>query len=171
MQSFKDFKAKLVETSLGRILQHSNQKEYPIGIVTASIDDTTISALELRKLNDKNNRALAAKLELERRDGKIGGFFIVDGFYTLKDGRKVKDNSYFVIGVKDDNEFLKKLIIELGRKYKQESVLYKPADTNTAKLIFMSDLSELKLGRIHPNKASEFYSKLRSRPGSFVFGE
>ena len=172
MKTYKELKEYLLkETTLNRVLQHANDETYPIAIVTASQYKDKNDKVISKKQNIDNNNKLATELNRARIQKKIQSYFMVDGTWVYKDGTKVKDDSYFVIGNKEDKGELLNIVSELGKKYNQESILYRPAKTNVAVLVDMGDNSVIRLGPIQANRVSDIYSRLRGRSGTFVFGD
>lgn len=174
MTSFKTF---LQEAKgLTQILKHT--KNANIAILTAfrGLDtDQEYTESELNK-HLADNRARNKKLATEiRRAGY--GFTKVKGSYPEKiNGKDVRvDEESFFITDNNTNakEHLKDLAIRLGRKYNQDSVLFKEQDgdavllgTNTTGYPGLG--KEERLGKWHTNKVSDYFTKLKNGK-KFIF--
>lgn len=169
MEKFKDF---LFESNLARVWQHTMERN--VGIISAC-----------RSINTKDdNISKSRKLQSDIRSAGYG-FINVEGHYiegyTTPEARDTKEKSYIVIGDKDfDHGNLKGLLIRLGRKYKQDAILYKQFDSVEAVLIGTQNKDEngntvwpgdghvVNAGRWIPQRIGEFYSKLRNGK-TFIF--
>lgn len=158
MIGFRQF---LQEVSLARVWQHVVNKDVAIGIITAfrgiySIED-----------NVARNRKLAAQI---RENGY--GYVFVEGKYIEEAGtpneRAVKEDSIFIIGSSKDSGRLKHLLIKWMETCEQESALYKPENSEEAVLLKANGLMQ-SVGEFHPNKIGSYMTKLKNRPGTFVF--
>ena len=172
MKTYDNFISNTVkESSLSRIYQHTIGRE--LGIITAFRNRHTKSK------NLSRNRTLAGVL----RDAGYG-YIKLEGHWAEGYGTsKVVDTheeSLLVIG-EEYNSGLKGLLKELGVRFNQDAVLFKPFDSEVAVLIGTSDEDEdgneilfpglgkeITAGKWHPNKVGEFYSKMRSGK-TFVF--
>ena len=178
MQTFQEYQeqqaydaltpAELQEASLSRVMKHTQER--PIAIITAFRGDFA------RKENDARNR----KLMTDIRGAGYGAIKVqgkyVEGFGTPEardgDGMEI---SYVVVGNQGDSSGnLKGFAKKVGKKYDQDSVLYKDAgDDQLAILIGTNGTAwpgmnkEVELGKWHPNRVPEFYSKMRG--GTFAF--
>jgi len=70
----KTFKSHLKETTLSRVFRHFQNKNIPVGIITAFRDEFTY------KQNVKRNKVLAGKIKKARY-----GYVYVDGHWKEKD--------------------------------------------------------------------------------------
>lgn len=156
MSDFFDY---LNEVTLSRVWQHVENR--PLGIVTAFRGEYD------RKENVTRNRKLAADI----RDGGFG-FFVVQGSYIEKKGtpeeRRVREDSFFVTTRPENEGNLLGALRKWCRDYEQESVLWKPLSSDVAFGVGQ-DGSMTSLGVFHPNRVSDYMSRLRGSPGSFVF--
>jgi hypothetical protein len=170
MKKFSNF---LQESSLGRVLSHT--KDRNLGIITAHRHNPALSAEENAKTNKANNQSLMNDIR------KAGfGYIHVKGRYVENMGtpqqRNVDEHSFMVIGHKEDHEKLKNFLKEHGEKYNQDSVLFKKHDNPDAHLIgtthrdsWIKHGEEKSVGTFHPSRAGEFHSVLRGR--TFAFAE
>lgn len=152
----------LDEAGLSRILTHLATRN--VGIVTAFRRTFDLGE------NRSRNRELQAQI---RNAGfgflRLGGFWIEDKGTPTE--TPVEEESFFVIGSKDDDSgkllgFLRKM----GAKYEQDAVVYKPWDSQSANLVFMSNPSVLEpLGpfSMKPKDIEDMYSKFKGY--KFVF--
>jgi hypothetical protein len=163
----KRFSKVLRESSLGRIYQHTRNRN--IGMISASRGD--LPAME----NGKRHAALAKDIR------KLGyGFIRTEGRYTENfgkpDARHVDEKAFLVIGKKgSDHGGLLGHLKNLGTKYGQDSVLHKAHDSTTAALHvtnengYLGKGKSVDIGSWHPNRIGEFYSLMKNK--TFRFGE
>jgi len=168
----------LKESSLSRIWKHV--KEHDSGTITAF--RSALDCNEGKKLskseNKKRNSLLKAQL-LSRGYGvtAIDGVYIEN--YGTSDEKKVKEESFIVVDLKDKKK-LKKDLIELGQQYEQDSITFsKPSgeyyliSTNNCEKGHPGRGKvgvEVKLGKPFFGKDGEFHSKISGRPFVFVEG-
>lgn len=157
------------ESSLNRLLEKIETGS--VGIISALRNENS------KEENLKNHQELKEGLR-KRGFGTtiLKGHFVED--FDPSDqtkGKDVVEVSIFVAGDKE-NQKLKNALIELGKKYKQDSILYKPFNDENAYLIGTRDGAypglgkEQKLGKWIPKKTGEFYSHLKGKKNStFVF--
>jgi hypothetical protein len=178
MTTFKEF---LNESSLGRVYQHTQSRN--MGMITAfrgRREGLPAGSTDLLAVNRAKNRALLKDIY----QSNYPGFIKVQGHYIEQYGTDspipVKEESFLVLGTDgDDHGKLKKLLIQWGIKYDQETVLYKAWDSPNAVLIGTSASSswlplgqEQSIGTWHPSRVGEIYSTLKNgRKPSFAFGE
>jgi len=146
----------LNETSLSRIFQHSIDLQRPLGIISGFRGSNDY------KTNVENNKQISYKLKSHGY-----GYVYVEGSYIEGD-RKVKEDSIFVIGMKNEDGNLKGLLKTLIQEFDQEAFLYKPVNNTNAYLIYANG-TEVKLGEFHPNRISDYMTKLKGTNGTFVF--
>ena len=158
----KTYREYISEASLGRIVQHSRNKKIPFGIMTAFRGENP------EKTNIQLNKKLAS---LVRAEGY--GFFFVDGTFIENEGtpqeKRVKEDSIFIVGPEGDAGRLKKAMIKWMRDFKQEAVVYRPEEQDGSAFLLFPNGKEEKLGKLRVNKMADVMTKLRKRPGSFVF--
>lgn len=152
----KSFRQYLKETTLSRVYQHATDITRPIGIMTAFQSGRT----------ERDNMDALAKLAGDIQSAGYG-YFYLDGHYTHESGEPVDERSIFIVGNRGDDGNLKGQLRQWRERYGQESVLYRPMGQTTAYLLFAN--SEQSIGEFHPNRLGDYYSRLRSRPGTFVF--
>jgi hypothetical protein len=157
----------LDESSLGRIYQHvvSNPKMKNWGVVTASRGELTPAE------NKQRNK------ELENDIRKLGyGFIHIDGMWQecrqpnteykdCPEDMKVptQEKSYFIPNIPKD------VIVNLGKKYQQDSVLFADEETKAkgeATFIDSKSGESFNIGKFSPGKIAQGYSKLK---GNKVF--
>jgi hypothetical protein len=157
----------LDESSLGRIYQHvvSNPKMKNWGVVTASRGELTSAE------NKQRNK------ELENDIRKLGyGFIHIDGMWQecrqpnteykdCPEDMKVptQEKSYFIPNIPKD------VIVNLGKKYQQDSVLFADEETKAkgeATFIDSKSGESFNIGKFSPGKIAQGYSKLK---GNKVF--
>lgn len=157
----KTYKEILVESSLSRIHQHTQDRN--IGMITAHRGENT----------PEQNKA--ANRELENNIKAAGhGYVKVKGRYLENHGtaqeRPVDENSFLVIGKKgDDSGELKNFLLKHGEKHGQDSILHKGHDEPTAKLHGTKEGGwpgkgeEQDVGEFHPNRAGEFHTAMKGK--------
>jgi hypothetical protein len=108
----------------------------------------------------------------------LKGHFI-EGMGT-ENARNVEELSFFVIGNLMPEKDFKQAIMDLGAKYNQDSIAFKPADEKNIYGIGTQDFDEEKnlvepgygkeilYGEFHPAKIGEIYSKFREHPFTFT---
>lgn len=158
MLNFKNHNL-LNEIPLSRVRSHLVGNR-PVVILTAFRGSNTY------RDNVRSNRELAAVM---KKNGY--GFNFVDGHWVEigSDDIDTKEDSLFVIGNENDSGRLKKLAISMMKRYHQDAIVYKDADTKNIVLIFNNGTEE-KIGTFSPGKIGTAYTKLRGRSsGTFVF--
>jgi hypothetical protein len=155
----KTYSQILQESSLARVYQHT--KDRNIGMISAHRGENTA---EENKTNTK---------ELEGHIKNAGyGYIKVKGRYIENHGtpqaKNVDEHSFLVMGKKgDDKGALKGFLKTHGEHYKQDSILHKAHNENTAKLHgtkeggFPGKDQEHDVGVWHPNKTGEFHTKMK----------
>ena len=152
MKTFSEF---VNEASLGRIYQHIKDDK-PFAAMTAFRKSSS------KKENLQNNKVLKSLVK-----SADFGFVEVIGSYPepQDDGEVVvvKENSIFIFGKRsDDEEVLKKLVKQLGKKYEQDSVLFKYSSGKVV-LMYMNGRSDAVLdGKFHPNKIGDYMSRMKN---------
>lgn len=168
----KTFDQFLTESSLSRMWQHVEDGR-SFGIVTAYRGQE--GTPEELKTNKANNKKLKAGI---RAAGF--GFVSISGHFPEKDEETGKDidvseEGFIVISNttgKDDK--LKTTLKALGKKFNQDSILYKDGDEDQAVLIGTNTSGdtglgkEEKIGKWGKNKLSPYYTKMRG-DRKFVF--
>lgn len=156
------------EASLGRVYQHvSNSKNVKSwGMITAYRYSNN------KKQNEQANKKLAEDLR-----GMGYGFFKVEGHWQECQNKDVAydkcpkdqlvdstETSLFVPNIK------KQEIHNLCKKYEQDAVVYGGEDTNKEANLIYKDGSMESVGKFHPNKVQQAYSKLKGDK-TFVFNK
>ena len=168
--------------SMSRVASHVANRH--VGMLTAF--RSGLSAEE----NNKRNADLKA-------DFKSNGIHYIpvrgrytEGYGTAKEKPSSDERSFMVLGKEgEDNDRIKNFLVKHGKKYGQDSVLYKHPAEKTARLIgtredgFPGMGKEHDVGEFHPDRAAEFHSVLtrgggNKKPGQtpakrkvFSFGE
>lgn len=122
----------------------------------------------------RNGQLKAILLGLGYSAIKVNGIYI-EG-YGSNHPQNVKEDSFFVVNIKNDNKFFSN-IEKLGEHYEQDSILCKPKDSIVAYLLgtnndsssFPAYKQKYYLGIFKGGIKSEFMSTIRNRP--FVFTE
>lgn len=151
MKTFSEF---VNEASLGRIYQHIKDDK-PFAAMTAFRKSSS------EKENLRNNKVLKTLV----RSADFGFVEVVGSYPEPQDDGEVvvvKENSIFIFGKRsDDEEVLKKLVKQLGKKYEQDSVLFKYSSGKVV-LMYMDGRSDAVLdGKFHPNKIGDYMSRMK----------
>ena len=167
----KTFKSHLKETTLSRVFRHFQNKNIPVGIITAFRDEFVY------KQNVKRNKVQASKIKKPRY-----GFIYVDCHWKEKD-KDPKSNTYgelidvnedsiLVIGSENDNGKLKGLLTKWVKEYNQDAALFKDEGTTEIHFINQSGSGEPFAQKFSQKKLEIGYTKLRGRSKSvFSFDE
>ena len=152
MKTFSEF---VNEASLGRIYQHIKDDK-PFAAMTAFRKSSS------EKENLRNNKVLKTLV----RSADFGFVEVVGSYPEPQDDGEVvvvKENSIFIFGKNsDDEEVLKKLVKQLGKKYEQDSVLFKYSSGKIV-LLYMDGRSDAVLdGVFHPNKIGDYMSRMKN---------
>ena len=162
----KTFKSHLKETTLSRVFRHFQNKNIPVGIITAFRDEFEY------KQNVKRNKVLASKIKKARY-----GFIYVDGHWQEKDKDTgelvdVDEDSILVVGSENDNGKLKGLLTKWVKEYNQDAALFKDAGTTEIHFIKQSGATDSFAQKFSQKKLEIGYTKLRGRSkGVFSFDE
>lgn len=167
IREYKDinYTDELNESSLSRVYDHT--KNSTIGIITA------------HRASNKPRDNEIANSNLHNDIRKAGfGLIHITGKYIENKGEEnenpVTEKSFLVIGNDNDSGNLKGFLKKHGEKYGQDSVLYKPHDSENATLIGTRDSDDLKkgeerdIGKWHPNRLGHYQSEIKKNK-SFVF--
>jgi len=169
------FNEMLKESSLSRI--YNSTKEHDCGTISAfrSAKDCNEGEAFSLKDNKKRSSILKAKLlQLGYGVTKIAGTYVEN--YGKPNAVNVKEDSYFVVDLKDDKK-LKKNLVKLGLQFEQDSITFQEKD-GSYYLISSNKCpdgypgngtlgKEVKLGKPIFGKDGVFHSKINGRP--FIF--
>lgn len=123
-----------MKRSLGRLVQHLGDKAMLFISADRSENDKSTNNKNFKELQ-RNVRA--ANFGFNKLKG---GYVEIDD--TTKKEKEVKgENSLVVYANKDEEETLKKLGIQLGKKYKQDSILFVDTDKNVYMIATRDDSS------------------------------
>jgi hypothetical protein len=157
------------EESLGRVYQHivSQPKTKTWGVVTAHRGELTSAE------NSQRNKELESKLR------NLGyGFVKVDGMWQECSNQDISyedcpddmkkptlEKSYFVPNISKEH------VTQLGKEYKQDSVLFADEETKSKGegTYIASSGKEFNLGKFEPGKISQGYSKMKGGTRVFTF--
>lgn len=150
------------EVKLSRVFSKVKDEETPFVILSGFRRENG------KEKNETQNKKLMADIRAEGL-----GFFKVEGSYIENKGTpdevKVVEKSFFVTGNKNDDGNLKGFAKKMMKKFKQESVVFKPNGTTDVFLLFQNGTQE-KLGAFRANKISDYMSRLvQHKNSTFVF--
>jgi len=168
----------LKESSLSRIWRQVS--EHDSGTITA-----------FRYATDCNNGSILTKSDNKKRNSYLKSQLLMKGYgiteidgiyienYGTSEAKKVREESFIVIDIKDKGT-LREDLIKLGNQYEQDSITYsKPSgeyyliSTNTCENSYPGRGKigvQLKLGKPFFGKDGEFHSKVNGRPFVFIEG-
>ena len=151
-------------SSLSRVYEHTKKRN--IAAISASRSE----------YSPEENKKRTKELREDIRKAGFG-FIKIKGRFIENQGteneKPVDEDVCLIIG--DDSDLgkrrLKKMVQALGTKYEQESILYKPFDSDDAELI--ETVGENKgqitnIGVWHPNKVGQYFSVMK-HGNTFVF--
>lgn len=151
--------------SMSRILQHVKNKN--VGTMSASRGN--LSEAENRKRN-KEMKALIRKAGF--------GYIPIRGRYIENIGtnkeQAVDEDVVFITSdaTEEAKGKLKHLMVQLGKKYRQDTILFKPFDSDEAKLVHTYGNKkgrEINIGKFRADEIGEFFSRTKGGKHSFVF--
>jgi hypothetical protein len=169
----KKFKKHLLnEINLARMYQYTQEKS--IGMISASRGKKdTETAEEAKRRNEFNTKALANDI---RSAGF--GFVPVAGYYIEDDGkgnkRPVAEKSFLIAANPESTGKLKDFLFKAGKKYDQDSVLFKSYNSDTAVLLGTASGRypglgvEVVIGKWKANAIGDYYTKMKNHR-SFTF--
>ena len=154
----KDFRViyrEIEASSLSRVWQHVSDKERPVLIISAFLNELTPSE------NLQRNHQLAGEV-----NGNGYGYFWAKGEWTSKETKRhYVDDVIFVVGGKKDNGKLKGLAKKWMKKWGQESAAFKPEGSDKGVALFpdgsTGPLSKKGDGSWHPRQIEESFTQLR----------
>ncbi len=169
MKTFKEFLKDNIEESsrrsFGRQYSLFDKEDQQIGILTAfrrSLPNYPGGEVPI-EVNRKRNKSLINDLTaLEYGYTPVIGAYPEEDEATKLPGPILEEES-FIVSPKIDktNEEVRNELIELARKYDQDSVLIKFSGSKNGMLIFTSGDPSMDLGIWNPNKMAEIYTRMR----------
>lgn len=150
------------EASLGRFWQHYNNQE-PIAFISADRNENT----------KQENRANYQKL---KNAVSMAGFGYnkIKGGYVEEGGVRVEDeNSIVIYGSKDREKELLKLVMSLGIRFKQSSIMFVDTDGNVNWYSTRNDCwfgkigTKKPLGKFQTNNINDFFTKIGKKEFKF----
>ncbi len=176
LDEFRSGKNKMVlkESSLSRLFRHIEEND--CAIISASRADPEDTTLCVDSPDDvlkgANNKVRSRDLKANLLAAGFG-VTAVDGSYienfNTPEAYEVKEDSFFCANLKNDPNFVE-IIIGLGKKYCQDSVLVIPQGGENAYLYgtnnaeFPGDDHTIPLGKVRYGDEDEFMTKIRGRP-------
>ena len=160
----------MTETSLSRVWIH--MQEHDSGTITAFRDARDCGEGNPYSKGEKKamNKVLLANLMSKGFSvTKIKGAYIEN--YGSKDAKEVGESSFLVVDIKDSGK-LKKVLLEQGEKFEQDSILFIPKGGDTGQLIgtnkcpngFPGYRKINKLKNPVFGKGGEFQTRVNGRP-------
>lgn len=136
-------------------------------IINCLYDDENIAPINVYDNKGRNKKLYATLLSLRYGITKIKGSYIEN--YLSANAIEVKDDSYFVVNLKDDHRFIEN-IIELGKLFCQDSIVIigKGGQNNylygTNHHEYPGLDTKVNLGFFKGGIEGEFMSKIKNRP-------
>jgi len=130
-------------------------------------DDSEEVVLNTSQNKKRNQELKSTLLKLGYSVTSVKGTYIED--YMSENAIEVKEDSYFVVNIKDDPQF-KNNIANLGKNYCQDSVIIIEKGGNNNILYgtnynsFPGAKKKYQLGKFKPGVESEFMTKVGNRP-------
>lgn len=169
MKSFMEY-ITLNEASIKRLENHLNRGE-PIAIVSAEREDWDRNDYQNNRVLCKRYTKELRMLVLQQKFGfnKVrGGFIETDSQDKNKKVEKESEHSTLIFSTPEREDELKKLVIGLGKRYKQDSVLFVDTSGNAFLIDTRDNFGAIeKLGKYTTNILSMFYTKIKGKKFSF----
>ena len=166
----------LLNESMSRVHQHIT--EHDSALLTAHRADPldNSACLEAAVQSDASNQERyrdlkATLLHLGYGVRKVKGSFI-ENYGNLDKQVEVKEDSLFVVNLKDEPAFTE-WIIELGKRYCQDAVLIIPQGGDGTYLYGTNNSdfpgldNSIEVGNFKPGEEAEFMTRVRGRPFTF----
>lgn len=162
----KIFAEYVSEASLGRFYQHLNNPDNVIAIFTAYRNENPKSE------NEKNNSFLKKFI----KNAKFGFVRMEGGYVEKTDGSEIDvtdEISFAIFTSKDREEELFNFATSMGKKYKQDSILFVDNSKDAYWVSTRDDStvgpigSKKHLGDFHANKISSYFSKIGKKKFAF----
>lgn len=165
----------ITETTLSRVAQHFQHRS--VGIITAHRGE----------YDEETKRRRNAQLAGDLRKSGLSYTRVTGGYKErTPEGKErwVNEHSFVVHGPHKDydphghmSNHVKNTLIRLGKKYYQDSILFKPHNSENASFHgtrpdgWLGVGGTHDVGRFHPDKITQYHTTLRGRGGkrSFVF--
>lgn len=155
----------LNEISLSRLYKHVEDNRPLATLSGYRYQDDSGRVLSIQE-NRTRNKEISSELKRQNY-----AYISVRGAYIEKDSEgkevEVAEESFLVIGEMGKGDQLKALVVKLGKKYGQDSILYRD-DQGQAQLIstradsFVGPIGSVeKLGRFIPKQIGDYYTKLK----------
>ena len=173
---FNNWNKFLLKESMSRVHQHIT--EHDSALLTAHrADPLDMSAcledaVESGTSNQERYRELkAVLLDLGHGVRKVKGSFI-ENYGNLEKQVEVKEDSLFVVNLKDDPAFVEQ-IIKFGKRYCQDAVLIIPQGGDSTYLYGTNNTdfpgldSSVEVGSFIGGEEAEFMTRVRNRPFTF----
>ena len=173
---FNNWNKFLLNESMSRVHQHIT--EHDSALLTAHRADPldTSACLEAAVQSDASNKERyrelkAVLLDLGYGVRKVKGSFI-ENYGNLDKQVEVKEDSLFVVNLKDEPAFTE-WIIELGKRYCQDAVLIIPQGGDGTYLYGTNNSdfpgldSSVEVGSFIGGEEAEFMTRVRGRPFTF----
>ena len=142
------------ESSLGRIYQHIQKKNVDSWAILTSFRSENSPSENKRNFNDLKKQIRSMDL----------GFIEIEGVGQEEDEDgeiiQVKEPSLFIPGIN------KKQAQKLSDKYEQWGYVYSGPEVDN-KIALVSIKGMEYIGKFHPNKIAQFFSRIKGRPFTF----
>lgn len=139
-----------------------------------NMQDKTVGILTAYRQGYSSNVNKQRNKELEQDLRSAGlGFNKVTGFYKEAGEDTVSQETSIVVYTDKDKEWLKNLLVKLGDKYEQDSILIVDKENGaflvgaTGNDVNLPKGKEIPIGKFTPSKVADIYSKMGK--DSFVF--
>lgn len=156
----------LNESSISRILNHI--QNFDCAIITAFRNNNTT-----QENQDRNKELKALLLHFGYGTTHVAGTYIED--YNTKLAKEVKEDSLFVVNLKNDSEFERNVAM-LGWHYHQDCIIVIKRGGQSSYLLGTNETGYPGLnkmepqGAFRPKQTSQFMTKYKGQPFTFAEG-
>lgn len=162
-------------------LVNSQNPKYCFGIISACRGiqkDAADSNIITQKMIDDNNRINKKNTSLLFHNLAANYFHTIEvkGSYIEEGVGRVYETSYFIYEVAEKEDRLKEVLIELGKLFDQDSVMFISTENHTGQLIWLRKeeapnwLVEFNNSKPHMNFSQDSLEEVFTRVGTSKFG-
>ena len=122
-------------------LVNSENPRYCFGIISACRGLNISKKIASQKMIDDNNHRNKVNSQLlsHELNANYLPFMEVVGYYPEEGKELAEEASFFVYTIKDEEDKLRNILIELARVFKQDSIMYIDAKTHTPQYIWTGE--------------------------------
>lgn len=122
-------------------LVNSENPRYCFGLISACRGLNTSKKIASQKMIDDNNHRNKVNSQLlsHELNANYLPFMEVVGYYPEEGKELAEEASFFVYTIKDEEDKLRNILIELARVFKQDSIMFIDAKTHTPQYIWTGE--------------------------------